>query len=136
MTAEEQVDVPVPVEVVNGPGAGDAFGGAVCHGLLMAWALGDDPRFCQRGGSVASRRETPTAMPDEAQVRAVLGPQAGDLRRDTPRDDPPAGAGPIDPAALTARRDPRPSTLARAGLAGPPLRHATRWTAVSLPRRC
>ena len=25
---------PVPVEVVNGLGAGDAFGGALCHGLL------------------------------------------------------------------------------------------------------
>src|SRR3954468_1740263 len=33
--AGEEVQVPpVPVEVVNGLGAGDAFGGALCHGLL------------------------------------------------------------------------------------------------------
>ena len=31
---------PVPVEVVNGLGAGDAFGGALCHGLLAGWPLG------------------------------------------------------------------------------------------------
>ncbi|WP_241192356.1 5-dehydro-2-deoxygluconokinase, partial [Streptomyces sp. ADI96-02] len=28
---------PLPVEVVNGLGAGDAFGGALCHGLLAGW---------------------------------------------------------------------------------------------------
>ncbi|WP_370656940.1 PfkB family carbohydrate kinase [Streptomyces sp. NBS 14/10] len=28
---------PVRVEVVNGLGAGDAFGGALCHGLLSGW---------------------------------------------------------------------------------------------------
>ena len=79
MTAEEQVDVPaVPVEVVNGLGAGDAFGGAVCHGLLMAWALEETIRFASAAGAlVASRRECATAMPDEAQVRAVLGPRVG-----------------------------------------------------------
>ena len=27
------------VEVVNGLGAGDAFGGALCHGLLAGWDL-------------------------------------------------------------------------------------------------
>src|SRR6266568_3449060 len=30
---------PVPVEVVNGLGAGDAFGGALCHGLLAGWPV-------------------------------------------------------------------------------------------------
>ncbi|MGH3588079.1 MAG: 5-dehydro-2-deoxygluconokinase, partial [Pseudonocardia sp.] len=30
---------PVPVEVVNGLGAGDAFGGALCHALLAGWDL-------------------------------------------------------------------------------------------------
>ena len=38
---DEWVEVPpVPVEVVNGLGAGDAFGGALCHGLLSGWAAG------------------------------------------------------------------------------------------------
>ena len=32
---DTRVEVPpAPVEVVNGLGAGDAFGGALCHGLL------------------------------------------------------------------------------------------------------
>ncbi|MGO4424576.1 5-dehydro-2-deoxygluconokinase, partial [Streptomyces sp. MCAF7] len=30
---------PVPVEVVNGLGAGDSFGGSLCHGLLSGWDL-------------------------------------------------------------------------------------------------
>ena len=37
-TRDGVVEVPpVPVEVVNGLGAGDAFGGALCHGLLAGW---------------------------------------------------------------------------------------------------
>jgi sugar/nucleoside kinase (ribokinase family) len=31
---------PVPVAVINGLGAGDAFGGALCHGLLSGWDTG------------------------------------------------------------------------------------------------
>ena len=39
--ATSAVEVPpVPVEVVNGLGAGDAFGGALCHGLLAGWDAG------------------------------------------------------------------------------------------------
>jgi 5-dehydro-2-deoxygluconokinase len=35
MTKDEVVEVPpTPVSVINGLGAGDSFGGAVCHGLL------------------------------------------------------------------------------------------------------
>ena len=30
---------PVPVDVVNGLGAGDAFGGGLCHGLLAGWPI-------------------------------------------------------------------------------------------------
>ena len=39
-TADEHwVVPPIPVEVVNGLGAGDAFGGALCHGLLAGWEV-------------------------------------------------------------------------------------------------
>src|SRR4029078_2040697 len=39
-TADERVEVPpLPVDVVNGLGAGDAFGGALVHGLLSGWDL-------------------------------------------------------------------------------------------------
>ena len=39
---------PVPIEVVNGLGAGDAFGGAVCHGSAGGLGLAGDNRLRQR----------------------------------------------------------------------------------------
>jgi 5-dehydro-2-deoxygluconokinase len=71
---DEEVEVPpVPVEVVNGLGAGDAFGGALCHGLLAGWELEATMRFCNAAGAiVASRLSCADAMPTEPEVRAVL----------------------------------------------------------------
>jgi 5-dehydro-2-deoxygluconokinase len=64
---------PVPVEVVNGLGAGDAFGGALCHGLLAGWDLERLMRFCNAAGAlVASRLACADAMPDAAEVEAML----------------------------------------------------------------
>ncbi len=64
---------PVPVTVVNGLGAGDAFGGAVCHGLLAGWDLERVMRFGNAAGAlVASRLACADAMPDTAQVEALL----------------------------------------------------------------
>ena len=40
---------PVPVDVVDGPGAGDAFGGALCHGLLSGWDLERTVRYAGTG---------------------------------------------------------------------------------------
>jgi 5-dehydro-2-deoxygluconokinase len=61
------------VDVVNGLGAGDAFGGALCHGLLSGWSLGRIVRFANVAGAiVASRRECSTAMPTTDEVEAVL----------------------------------------------------------------
>ncbi len=73
-TADESVYVPpLHVAVVNGLGAGDAFGGAVCHGLLGGWGLEETIRFASAAGAVvAGRLECATAMPDEAEVRAVI----------------------------------------------------------------
>jgi 5-dehydro-2-deoxygluconokinase len=69
-----EVEVPpVPVEVVNGLGAGDAFGGALCHGLLARWDLERVMRFGNAAGAiVASRLACADAMPDAAEVQAVL----------------------------------------------------------------
>jgi 5-dehydro-2-deoxygluconokinase len=65
---------PVPVEVVNGLGAGDAFGGALCHGLLAGWDLDRVMRFANAAGSiVAGRLACADAMPTTAEVQAVLG---------------------------------------------------------------
>ncbi|MBM2622600.1 5-dehydro-2-deoxygluconokinase [Actinoplanes sp. LDG1-06] len=64
---------PVPVEVVNGLGAGDAFGGALCHGLLAGWELEATMRFANAAGAiVASRLSCADAMPTEAEVRALI----------------------------------------------------------------
>jgi 5-dehydro-2-deoxygluconokinase len=64
---------PVPVDVVNGLGAGDAFGGALCHGLLAGWELERVMRFANTAGAiVASRLACSAAMPTEAEVLAAL----------------------------------------------------------------
>lgn len=66
---ERVVVPPVPVEVANGLGAGDAFGGALCHGLLQGWPLERTLRFANTAGAiVASRLECSTAMPTEPDV--------------------------------------------------------------------
>jgi 5-dehydro-2-deoxygluconokinase len=72
--ADTEVQVrPLPVEVVNGLGAGDAFGGALCHGLLAGWDLGRVMRFANAAGAiVASRLACADAMPDSAEVEALL----------------------------------------------------------------
>jgi 5-dehydro-2-deoxygluconokinase len=63
----------VPVEVVNGLGAGDAFGGALCHGLLSDWDLERMMRFCNAAGAlVASRLACADAMPNESEVEELL----------------------------------------------------------------
>jgi 5-dehydro-2-deoxygluconokinase len=64
---------PVPVDVVNGLGAGDAFGGALCHGLLSGWSLERMMRFCNAAGAlVASRLACADAMPTEDEVEGLL----------------------------------------------------------------
>lgn len=65
---------PVPVEVVNGLGAGDAFGGALCHALLSGWDLERAMRFCNAAGAiVAGRLACAEAMPTTDEVEAKLG---------------------------------------------------------------
>ena len=64
---------PVPVQVVNGLGAGDAFGGALCHGLLAGWDTARTMRFANAAGAiVASRLACSDAMPTSAEVEAKL----------------------------------------------------------------
>jgi 5-dehydro-2-deoxygluconokinase len=64
---------PVPVDVVNGLGAGDAFGGALCHGLLAGWDIERVMRFANGAGAiVASRLACSDAMPTAAEVDRLL----------------------------------------------------------------
>ena len=69
-TRTERVVVPpTPVEVVNGLGAGDAFGGSLAHGLLAGLPLEQLLRNANAAGAiVASRLECSTAMPTAAEI--------------------------------------------------------------------
>jgi 5-dehydro-2-deoxygluconokinase len=74
-TRTEVIEVdPVPVEVVNGLGAGDAFGGALAYGLLHGWELERTLRLANAAGAhVAARLACADAMPaleDIEEVRA------------------------------------------------------------------
>lgn len=84
-TREGRVEVPaVPTEVVNGLGAGDSFGGSLCHGLLAGWSLGRTITAANAAGAiVASRLECSTAMPTEAEVLEVIdhGARPQDVER-------------------------------------------------------
>ncbi len=73
-TADETVEVGAyAVDVINGLGAGDGFGGALCHGLLSGWSLERILQFANVAGAiVASRRECSTAMPNEAEVETIV----------------------------------------------------------------
>ena len=73
-TAEQTVTVPaLEVEVVNGLGAGDGFGGALCHGLLAGWPLGRTLRFANAAGAlVATRLGCADDMPTLAEVEELL----------------------------------------------------------------
>jgi 5-dehydro-2-deoxygluconokinase len=64
---------PVSVEVINGLGAGDAFGAGLCHGLLEGWDLVRCIRFANAAGAyVAGQLACADAMPNEQQVLALL----------------------------------------------------------------
>ena len=73
-TADEHWVVPPrEVEVVNGLGAGDAFGGALCHGLLSGWDVERIVRYANAAGAVvASRLGCADDMPTAADVEALL----------------------------------------------------------------
>jgi 5-dehydro-2-deoxygluconokinase len=64
---------PLPVTVVNGLGAGDAFGGALCHAMLSGWDLRRSMRFCNAAGAiVATRLACADAMPTTDEIETML----------------------------------------------------------------
>ena len=73
-TKHETVEVPpYLVDVVNGLGAGDSFGGAICYGLLQGWELERLIKFANVAGAiVAGRLECSTAMPTRDEVEEIL----------------------------------------------------------------
>lgn len=76
---ESVVVPPVPVEVVNGLGAGDAFGGALVHGLLSGWDMRRMLSFANAAGAyVAGQLACADAMPTIVQVEELM--HKGDAR--------------------------------------------------------
>jgi 5-dehydro-2-deoxygluconokinase len=79
-TVDEVVHLPgLRVEVVNGLGAGDAFGGALCAGLLRGLPLAETIALANAAGAhVATQVACADAMPTEEQIRAVLRGSEGE----------------------------------------------------------
>jgi 5-dehydro-2-deoxygluconokinase len=70
----ERTLAPPAIEVLCGLGAGDAFGGALCHGLLSGWPADRAVAFANAaGGIVASRLLCSEAMPYENEVLELAG---------------------------------------------------------------
>ena len=85
-TRDERVEVPpFPVEVVNGLGAGDAFGGALCHGLLAGWDLRRILEFANVAGAiVASQARVLHRDADRGRGRGAPGQPRADRGRTSP----------------------------------------------------
>ena len=63
----------LPVKVVCGLGAGDAFGGALVHGLLSGWTPARCAQYANAAGAiVASRLACADAMPTPAELEAAV----------------------------------------------------------------
>lgn len=73
-TPDERAQVkPIAVEVVCGLGAGDAFGGSVCHGLLSGWDPIEIVRRANAAGAiVAGQLMCSDAMPTPPEIDGVL----------------------------------------------------------------
>ncbi len=73
-TRDERARIqPAPVEVVCGLGAGDAFGGALCHGLLTGMTAGEAVHFANAAGAItAGRLLCADAMPTAREVHELL----------------------------------------------------------------
>jgi 5-dehydro-2-deoxygluconokinase len=73
-TPDELVEVePVRLEPLCGLGAGDAFGGALVHGLLHGWSVERTLRSANAAGAlVASRLACADAMPELHEVEELL----------------------------------------------------------------
>ncbi|OIH98185.1 5-dehydro-2-deoxygluconokinase [Curtobacterium sp. MCBA15_001] len=73
-TRDEFVELrPHTIDVVNGLGSGDGFGGALTHGLLAGWGLERTLAFANAAGAiVATRFECSTAMPTSDEIEQFL----------------------------------------------------------------
>jgi len=77
-TTSERVRIPaIPVDVVCGLGAGDAFGGSLCWGLLNEWSLDRIGLYANAAGALVSTRLTcADAMPRMDELVTLVGEAA------------------------------------------------------------
>jgi len=77
-TATERIRVaPISIDVVCGLGAGDAFGGALCHGLLEGWPLEQIATAANAAGALVSMALTCSdAMPTVEELTDMLERQS------------------------------------------------------------
>jgi len=77
-TTSERVRIPaIPVDVVCGLGAGDAFGGSLCLGLLNEWSLDRIGLYANAAGALVSTRLTcADAMPRMDELVTLVGEAA------------------------------------------------------------
>lgn len=77
-TADTVIEVPpIRLEVVNGLGAGDAFGGALCYALVHGWDIERALRLANAAGAlVASRLSCADDMPTLDEITALATPEA------------------------------------------------------------
>jgi 5-dehydro-2-deoxygluconokinase len=73
-TSERIVIAPLPIKLVCGLGAGDAFGGALIHGLLSGWGLREIGEFANAAGAyLASELMCSDAMPTLQILNSFIG---------------------------------------------------------------
>jgi 5-dehydro-2-deoxygluconokinase len=74
-TASDRIRIPAtPIEVVCGLGAGDAFGGSLCYGLLQGWDLERIGHVASAAGAIVSTRLTcADAMPTLDELDEMTG---------------------------------------------------------------
>nr|WP_279672354.1 5-dehydro-2-deoxygluconokinase [Flexivirga meconopsidis] len=78
--AESHVIPPFSVKAVNGLGAGDAFGGAFCAGLLDGLPIAETVRRANAAGAiVAGRLECSSAMPTADEIDRLLSQGQGEV---------------------------------------------------------
>ncbi|MFI9273304.1 5-dehydro-2-deoxygluconokinase [Kitasatospora sp. NPDC052896] len=89
---EEVVIEPIPIRVVNGLGAGDAFGGALAAGLLAGRALREVVETANAAGAfVAGRLACADDMPEPHEIRELLWRHFRRRPQDPPLTVPPRG---------------------------------------------
>ena len=115
----ERLIEPPAIEVLCGLGAGDAFGGALCHGLLNGWPPERTVDVRQRGGR--DRRLAPALLAGDALRARGARAAGGDPGMSaTAASKAASGAGRRGPPADRRRRDrvrlarPGPHALAAA----------------------